>query len=235
MKSVKTSVIVMTMFLLTVGICACSPSLSTTDDGVDNAKKAPTISAYIESQITNLESDDQIDRYDPSGLAKESQLQILQRTSENGEMSRNDYETSWSQYKQCMTSRGYKEIILIEYPNGVYVEAPHRGGTASQENAYHQDMLECGTMYTTYVDAVYKTLVGNPNLYEDPYASILDCLRREEIAPKGYDANDLKHDLHDAASPDDLIINIYDPSAASCLVSNGITVTSEDTQVEELW
>lgn len=197
-------------------------------------RKASSMRAYVDSNIEDLEADAQIDRYDPSGQAKETQLRILRQASETGEMSASDYRASWDRYKQCMTDRGYKEIILVDYPNGVIAEAPHRGGDAGQEGAYHQDMLECGTMHTLYVDYVYKTMVGNPDLYEDMYEGALACLRREDVAPKDYDMDDFMFDMREA-SPDEFVVNIYQPDAAACLVANGITIAPEGTPIEELW
>lgn len=69
-------------------------------------------------------------------------------------------------------------------------------------------MLECGTMYISYVDAVYKTLIGNPDPWTGPYQGALDCLHREKVAPKTYSQDDLKHDLRDASSQDEFITSL---------------------------
>lgn len=203
-------------------------------DGVGE-KAASSLSEYIEQSIRMLESSQQLKEFDPSGDASRRILKVLERAKSQGGVSVSDYESAWADYKQCMVDRGYEDIKLIKEPNGIYKEAPHRAGTEEQNARYGQDMLECGTLtYATIAD-VYKMQIGNPNLYKNQYEGALDCLRRNDVAPKGYTMDDLRFDLYEAASKDELTLDIYKPEASQCLVANDITVFSEDSVTEELW
>lgn len=198
-------------------------------------KLASSLEVYIDQSMKDVENSQQLKELDSTGEAKERILSVLRKAKENGGVSVTDYETAMSGYKQCMLDRGYKEIILLKESNGVYKEAGHRVGTGGQDDKYGQDMLECGILYSSTINGVYKTQVGNPGLYKNPYEGTLDCLRREDVAPKGYSLDELEHDLYLANSEEEFILNIYQPKVTACLVSNGITIFSGDEPMEELW
>ncbi|NMM94222.1 hypothetical protein G1C95_1409 [Bifidobacterium sp. DSM 109957] len=204
------------------------------NDGLGE-KAASSLSEYIDQSMRTLESSQQMKEFDPSGEATQRILKVLERAKEQGRVSVSDYESAWADYKQCMADRGYKEIVLIKEPNGIYKEASHRAGTAEQDARYGQDMLACGaTTYSSIAD-VYKMQIGNPNLYKNQYEAALDCLHRNEAAPKDYSMDDLRFDLYEAASKDELKLDIYTPEVSQCLVANNITVFSDNSVTEQLW
>ncbi|KAA8822351.1 hypothetical protein EM848_08465, partial [Bifidobacterium vespertilionis] len=48
-----------------------------------------------------------------------SQIDILQRSLAQGSVSARDYETAWSNFKQCVVDKGNVEPLLIKYTNGM--------------------------------------------------------------------------------------------------------------------
>lgn len=198
-------------------------------------KLASSMKEYIDQTMQDVEASRQLKELDPTGEATERQLSVLRRAKEDGGVSVTDYETARSGYKQCMLDKGYKEIVLLKESNGAYKEAGHKGGTTEQNEQYNTDMLHCGILYSSAIDGVYKAQTGNPNLFKNPYEGTLDCLRRLKVAPKNYKLDDLEHDMFEAQSKDDLILDIYQPKVTSCFVSNGITAFNGDEPLEELW
>ena len=198
-------------------------------------KMASSLEAYIDQSIEDMKNDQFIAEADPTGKALERTLSVLRAAKERGELSSYDYENAWSGYKQCMLDRGYKEIILTKLPNGLYKEAGHRGGTPEQETRYSNDNTDCMAMHVFGIDGVYQVQVGNPNLYRNSFEAIIDCFHRSNIAPKTYSTDDLKHDLFDARTPDEMIVNRESPDAQACFVANNMNVASNNDPLEELW
>ena len=94
-------------------------------------KKADSLNAYIDQILSYPETTD-------------SAREILTRAKANGGVSVSDYERTWTNYRQCLLDKGYKEIILNKYPNGIYEEAAYYAdGTPSQIQKFDQDRQLC--------------------------------------------------------------------------------------------
>ena len=102
-----------------------------------DATGASSDSATSESSSENGSADGQklaaslsewIEQRESQGNIAESQKTILDKAKSTGEISTSDYEKAWSDYRQCMIDKGYKEIKLIKYPSGLYAEAGHKQG-----------------------------------------------------------------------------------------------------------
>lgn len=163
------------------------------------------------------------------------QREILEDVRRRGAMRPIDYENSWAQYKQCMLARGYREIKLQKYPNGLYSEAMHIEGNAEQERRYETDREQCLTEHVRYVDEMYALITGNPNLYRNQSEALVDCLHREGLVPAGYDA---KQYDRESTSDDEhaYSFDIRDMKARACMASNGrvMAFVGEDAE-ERLW
>lgn len=198
-------------------------------------KLASSLDAYIDKAIKDMETDQYTIEADPTGKAREHTLDVLRAAKERGGLTVSEYESAWAGYKQCMLDRGYKEIILIKQSNGLYKEAAHRGGTPEQEVRFSDDQTDCKAMNVFGIDSVYQAQVGNPGLYRNVFEGILDCFRRENLAPKGYDMDDLEHDLYEAREPEDFIVNPESAGAQACFLGNGMYVGSSKDPLAELW
>lgn len=196
---------------------------------------ASSLDAYIGLMTDRARADRELTELDPSGEATRRTVETLERARRDGGVSLSDYENAWSDYRQCMLDRGYKQIVLLRQSNGVYTEAAHEAGTAAQEERYNQDMLACSVLHVGYVDAVYTVQVANPDLYANNYEGALDCLRRGGLAPKDYSMEDFRYDLFEAPAREDLTVDIYSYQAASCLVANNIKVTYDGAPTEDLY
>lgn len=184
-------------------------------------KRAESMDAFIDSLIK-----------DPTTTDKAKT--ILQRAKHNGgAMSVTDYEQSWADYKQCMLNRGYKEIILIKYPNGVYREASIYGGTPEQEAKYREDMPDCMKDLFPLIE-LYGAQIGNPNLYSNKSEAIVDCMRRNGAVPVSYTANDYAVDKA-KDDPDKATIDVRSTKVRECEVANNWFSSYPGDPVEHLW
>ncbi|MFC5221326.1 hypothetical protein [Bifidobacterium leontopitheci] len=158
---------------------------------------------------------------------------ILERAKRDGGMSATDYERSWADYKQCMLDRGYKEIILIKYPNGIYAEPGHYRGTAEQEAKQTEDMRSCMSDLFPLIE-LYGAQIGNPNLYSNQSEAIVDCMRRNGMVPMSYTVNDYVNDK----AKDDYTkagIDVRDMKVRECEVANNWFSSYPDDVLEHLW
>ncbi|KAB7790261.1 hypothetical protein [Bifidobacterium leontopitheci] len=186
-------------------------------------KRAESLDAFIDQRIAAAEE-----------KGSEKAVEVLKRAKANGGVSASDYEALWMGYKQCMLDRGYKEIILIKYPNGMYDEAPYYGtGTPEQEDKHTTDMGSCITD-TLLVDEVYGMQVGNVNLYSNPSEAIVDCMHRNGAAPMSHTVNDYVNDKA-TGDPNKASINVRDIKVRECEVANNWFSSYDDDVHEHLW
>lgn len=128
MTNVRTCMLVRIMSALVCAawLCSCSGCSEVSDQTASGgdapqimnkgARKADSMSSFIDQILSYSETTDK---------ARE----VLERAKANGGISVSDYENAWASYKQCMLDKGYREILLIKYPNGMYDEAMHAKGT----------------------------------------------------------------------------------------------------------
>ena len=184
----------------------------------EGSRLAGSLDEYIDSLIADTEWTTDYER------------EILERAKANGGVSVTDYEQTWSRYKQCMLDKGYKEIILVKFPNGIYHEASYRGGTERQMAKYHKDVNICMADVGA-VAQVYQMQIGNPTLFSDKNEAIVDCFRRNNLVPLTYTAQQYAQERAEG----EYTIDRQDMEIRGCEVANGLFASYVDDPVEQLW
>lgn len=174
MSFCKTCVLAVALSMLLAGCSINGDATGTSSDSATSGSSSENGSAGGQKLAASLS--EWIEQRESQGNIAESQKTILDKAKSTGEISTSDYEKAWSDYRQCMIDKGYKEIKLIKYPSGLYAEAGHKQGTTIQESRYSDDSTECGDEYVADVQDVYGIIVGNPNLYADQAQAVVDCL-----------------------------------------------------------
>ncbi|WP_377939054.1 hypothetical protein [Alloscardovia venturai] len=110
--------------MTTTNLYACTKSVSSDQSSI-TASSDSTMSSVVSgeggsqarlaSSLSDLISQELQDQ-DLSDF----QRVILERAKDAGGVSVSDYESAWSGYRSCMLGKGYKEIKLIKFPNGIY-------------------------------------------------------------------------------------------------------------------
>lgn len=203
-------------------------SVSNMDEAIDRIvtrnkgeRYASSMSEYIDQQLDKIDANQELKKVDIDGTATARKKEILERAKRTGAISTADYESIWADYKQCMLDLGVT-VNAIKLSNGTYAHGPYefKEGTPADE----EDMMRCGILYTLYIDDTYKMQQDNPNLFKNSYEGSLDCMHRKNLVPKEYSLEDLKHDMFEASSQQDLIVDIYRSDIAACITANGITI-----------
>lgn len=245
-----------------VALAGCGAKQGTTADGTDNGDVIGAVGgdiwASIDQQFAENKGvtwgswdeymDEEIDRFkssrddpkikqaDPDGTILARQLEVMEQIKQAGHVTAEQYEGAWADYKSCMLERGYKEILLERYPNGLYREANHHQGTAEQEERYYKDQSQCMALNVSHLDSIYEQQVGNPNLFKNPFEGVLDCLRKANLTPEGYGMDDLKYDMYEATSRDKLKLDVYQADAQACFLGNDMVMGNlENAPTETLW
>ena len=177
------------LLIMTQGACSAGgQAASESSSGTSEAAAQPMQLAGLGQKNANSLSE-YIDWYESRLYEPPSQFaqDVLDRAKETGNIPMSDYEAAWSRYKQCMTGRGIKEIVLIKYPNGLYVDSLHREGTQAQEQKASEDQSACYGEVVPVID-VYGVQVGNVNFYANASEAIVDCLHRSDLVPGNYTA-----------------------------------------------
>jgi hypothetical protein len=226
--------------LLVLGIGACTSPFQKTDNAQQQsqsksgdqsdsssgsnagARSAGSFNGYIDFWLGNASLDPPVSK---------EQRTVLERAKQSGSLNVSDYEHSWSQYKQCMLDKGYKEILLKKYSNGMYVEEGHVGGSEKQERQYDKDRDTCFNTYLMYVQDVFATQQGNPNFYSDTGEGLVDCLKRSGLVEKNYTAK--RFGVENQSG--DYSYDTNNPEAKSCEVANYVFRSSQDDRFEQLW
>lgn len=229
--------------LLIMGLTGCSASQtastdsdgSTTSDFTNNdsrssdgtpqqgARIASSFADYIDYWLKNPNLDPPL---------SQQQRTVLETAKQSGELSISAYEQSWSQYKSCMLDKGYKEILLNRYSNGMLVEARHIGGTAKQEEKYGRDRNSCFNTYVMYIQDVFGTQKGNPNYYSSTAEGFVDCLKRNNLVDQQYTAEQYRQE---AQAGKGYSYDTTNAEARSCEVANYIFRSTENDPTEQLW
>lgn len=161
--------------------------------------------------------------------ASDSQIAILERSVQAGGIAVSDYEKAWANYKRCVTDKGQPEPELNRYANGLYAQRGLRG-SPEKAGAFYSASIQCHTAEVLYVTMAYNSQVDNPNLYQDPHMQMADCLRRAEIVPKSYAADDYSRELRTGEySYDELA-----PEARACEVASNIAVGHQNDAYQDV-
>lgn len=122
-------------------------------------------------------------------MMDQSQIDMLERAlTNNGEVSRSDYLTSWDNYRQCVVNKGYTSPPIHQI-DGIYIhqtKSDMTGMSEEQQEKATQDNNDCQSKYNLAVDEIYTTNVANPGLYRDPDVALVDCLHRNNLVSREY-------------------------------------------------
>lgn len=231
MSFCKTCVLAVALSMLLAGCSINGDATGTSSDSATSESSSENGSAGGQKLAASLS--EWIEQRESQGNIAESQKTILDKAKSTGEISTSDYEKAWSDYRQCMIDKGYKEIRLIKYPSGLYVEAGHKQGTTIQESRYSDDSTECGDEYVADVQDVYGIIVGNPNLYADQAQAVVDCLHRDSLVPKDYTVSRFNKEF--SGTDGNTSFDMQNLQVRSCLVSNGYNVGYATDDTEQLW
>lgn len=197
-------------------------SSSSGNKAAGGAKIAPTLKDYVQSLLDS----------DSDSMSAQQKTALERAVQNDGKVSQSDYERAWSDYKQCIVDKGYSAPELYKYSSGVYALPTYDtpGGTASEQQKsskrLNEDLSACSMLHITDISTVYKLQIGNPGLSTDTSAVAVDCLRRENVKPKSYTAEQLDKDL--ASSEGGLTDNA---KALNCLVVSGINAAPSNAPV----
>lgn len=204
-----------------VAMTACGQKTESADAGASASGESASGSSASQARLADslqslIEQTLEQERKDPT--AAPEQIAILERAAQTGKISASDYESAWSDYRQCMVDKGDPEPVLWHYPNGMYTQAPV-GGDDKKSDAFLRDYQECHNRYVVAVNTVYGVQQGNPSLYADPSEAIVDCLKREGLAPKSYTAEDFSHEQAEGKYRS---FDVHDEKVRACMVANGM-------------
>lgn len=230
---------VMIAIALSAGLTGCGNS-----DTNSQAELSPSSSSSTSNQSTSSGGqriagslNDYIDQVMTLKTTTEQQKTILQQAKQNGGVTVSQYEQAWSDFKTCMTHRGYPNFKLAKY-NGIYsMPGLDFTGTEAQWNEYKANYNTCYDSIKA-IDGVYVMQVGNPNLYSDTYEAVADCLRRSGVAPNTYTAKDLQREMAEDQGSGDNPYQYFDRKNATfrgCKAANGWDSTYSDDERVNLW
>ena len=184
-------------------------------------KWAGSMSEYYDSLLK--------DDFTPTDHEKE----VLDEAKSHGGVTVSQYEEAWSTYKSCMLNKGYVEIILVKFPNGVTREAPiMANNTSAQFDKYVEDEFVCNGQVNAIINA-YHAQIGNPSLFANKSEAIVDCLRREGAVSNKYSVQDYVKDQEK-----ELNNRGYDPTnpvVRGCQVANDVSSAYPDDVYENPW
>lgn len=151
---------------------------------------APSLSARIEQLIaTNNESDPPM---------SDAQIAMLQRAlAHDGLVSKKDYDLAWSNYQQCVISKGYTAPVATPYPEGLRGTSisPNVGDRGDEVMMkVINDAADCKFREYQAIDEMYTLAKGNPNLYQDREVGFAECLRRNGLTEPSYTAQQYKEE-----------------------------------------
>lgn len=200
---------------------ACSPTSaaptpsataqsSTSERPVNTKKLADSFTAYAQ-QVLDMAHSNNVDQ---------TQIDILNKAIQTGHISPGEYETAWSNFKQCVVDKGNVEPLLIKYTNGMYHPSSFHADDPAKGEKFRTDSADCQFKFAAYVDAVYSVQQDNPNLYEDPSVGIVDCLHRHNLVSKDYTANDFDREKNQ--NNWEFTFDRNNPDVRACMVANGL-------------
>ena len=100
--------------------------------------------------------------------------------------------------------------------------------TDEQRNKFNKDDGVCFNTEVIYVNDTYALQLGNPQMINDVNQAAVNCLKRENVAPKGYTKKLFEQDEKNRLQDDHTELNYSDPKVQSCLAALGITTMESD-------
>ncbi|WP_169171651.1 hypothetical protein [Bifidobacterium oedipodis] len=168
------------------------------------AQYAHSISEYIDYYLNQ------------SAIISEYEKTALEHAKQEGEVSVTAYESAWSTYKQCMTDKGYSNVIVDTLANGVHqrVASEMIDDTFTYNKAL-SDEAQCYADIDT-IAQIYNAQIGNVNFYTNQDEAIVDCLRRNNLVPSDYTSSTLNKER----SSQQYSFNRDDINVVTCFVTN---------------
>lgn len=221
------------------------PSLASSSQ----ARIASSISAYIEFLLDNDKT--------ASVHMSDRQKAILNRALQNnGDISKADYDTAWSNFQQCVVDKGYKSPVITQYANGLrgttfLVDVGDRGDEVLRKVLSDEGL--CLQQEYGSVSDIYRMSVDNPGMIQDHDEGVADCLRRHTLVDKSYTGKDFSkereesqelyskliesHPTQEATTQswDAYSFDMQDAQAQVCLVTNSIDIRAELPDDSEVW
>lgn len=191
-------------------VSASNPPEQGNDTDTSQARLADSMQSYFQQQLDNAT--------EAGDAVSPQQIDILQRGVDAGTIPMSDYEQSWSDYKQCMISKGQPEPILTRYENGIYVQALVKGSDKAM-NEFFSAQTECETRHVTFVNQAYRVQLGNTELYADANVAIVDCMKKAGAVPMSYTIDQLLEERGAGTGAFDR--NTIKPEVRSCNAANG--------------
>ena len=102
---------------------------------------------------------------------------VLTRAVTTGRISHADYEHAYSKYRQCMASRGYRDLRYERQPDGLYKQTNSASMTAADFDAYMDASGTCSQGTISIIEAEYRDQQDNPERYKDQGIVAVQCLR----------------------------------------------------------
>jgi len=102
------------------------------------------------------------------------------------------------------------------------------GMTDEQRNKFNKDDGVCFNTEVIYINDTYALQLGNPQMINDVNQAAVNCLKRENVAPKGYTKKLFEQDEKNRLQDEHTELNYSDPKVQSCLAALGITTMESD-------
>lgn len=238
---------------------ACSLSLSGCGGatGAQPEPSASSVSSVPSKLAANVSERIRTLMEEESDSISTAQRQILERTLGNdGAVGIADYETAWSNYRQCVVDKGYAEPIYAKYSNGLYgssTNADLSRMTDAERSKFSVDWEECWNREVGIVQDAFMLQSGNPELNGDSGAATVDCLRRADLVDASYSkkryeeeyeaftdaqAGFFEQDSEGALAQayqlakSEFSFDMDNPDARVCVASNGIDIAAEAGELE---
>lgn len=218
---------------LVMALCSCGVGADSATGKASEGEYAP--SSYTPGNAERRASNmaDYIGQFlNGSSDVSSWQRTVLERAQRRGKVSRSDYESAWSNYKQCMVDKGYAGITILTLGSGLHLEAGYeQGNDSAREQKYLDDRKQCENEYLNVIDEIYRAQIGNPNLYSSQADGAVDCLHRKGLVPRGYTVDQFNKEHSEVTG----VFESRKPAVRSCLAANHYFVGFTDDPSEKLW
>lgn len=225
-----------TVCCLTFAGCAGVPSSTETAQMQGSAAPSEASSIgeapnFIMTPITGEKSAasiaDHIQQYlDQPEIITAYEKPILEHARDNGGITPKVYEEAWSRFKTCMANAGFPVKAITRYPSGLYDQSEITYANGDYTNVALSSAHDSCYNDISVINQVYGVQIGNPNFYANRHEAIIDCLHRNDLIPRDYNARQYEEEELKAkqsgepmltAHPD---INLRDERVRGCFAAN---------------
>jgi hypothetical protein len=171
------------------------------------------------------------------GTPSEEEKRVLTQAAKTGLIPTSEYENAWAGYKQCMLDRGYQQIIIEKFPNGVMQEAPLEtvdSVTPEQRSKYSSDMSDCQNNWNLIMSG-YEEQIANKNLYANKSEAIVDCLHQQKAVPDSFTLKDYVKAVSSGGNAKKYGLNRNSPKVRGCEAGNQTYYSDENSVYEFPW